>query len=176
MNNFINPENLLKQTGLGAGMHLVDFGAGGGGYALSAAKIVGDTGMVWALDIREESLSHLASAARVQRSNNLRTVQCDLDSSTATSVPDLSCELAVVSKILSQLKHPEYLVRQVWRVLKTGGRVLVVEWRAERTPLGPPLEQRLPEAKVTELFTKQGFKLLGPASTDAYHYGVILQK
>jgi ubiquinone/menaquinone biosynthesis C-methylase UbiE len=176
MNNFINPEKLLVATGLGTGMTFADFGAGSGSYALAAARLVGTNGMVYALDIRQESVSHIASAARLQRLNNVRTEQCDLDSMAACSVPDLTAHLVVVSKILSQLKHPERLVKQAYRVLKTGGRVLVVEWKKQPTPLGPPQETRIDEKTATDLFSKQAFKFLGNVETDAYHYGLLFEK
>ena len=58
-NELINSEWLLKEkAGLSFGMKVGDFGCGGGGYfALQAARLVGDHGQVFAVDILKSVLN-----------------------------------------------------------------------------------------------------------------------
>ncbi|PIR96843.1 MAG: hypothetical protein COT91_04485 [Candidatus Doudnabacteria bacterium CG10_big_fil_rev_8_21_14_0_10_41_10] len=173
---FVNPENLLREAGLAPGMKIVDMGCGGGFFTLPAARIVGDQGQVWGVDVLEQALENIVSSARLNHLKNIKTFRCDLDSPGSCQVPELSCDFAMVSKVLPQLKHPNYLVREIYKTLKTGGKVLIVEWKNESTPFGPPQEQRMSQDVAGEHFAKQGFKFLGQVETDKYHYGLVFQK
>lgn len=174
--HFLKPDNLLHEVGLKTGATVVDFGCGNGSFSLAAGHLVQDSGTVWAIDIREEALSHLAADARIQHLQNIKTRQCDLDTSAECGIPDLSCDLVIVSKILAQLKNPDHLVRSSYRALKTGGQVLVVEWKPGRLPFGPPPEQRVDVEKAKNLFTKQAFKFVGQKESDPFHYALVFQK
>lgn len=173
---FLNPEQLLIEAGLASGMHVADLGAGNGFFTIPAAGIVGDQGRVWAVDILEEALGQIASAARLARRKNIRTIRCDLDQPGSCPITDLSCEFVLIGKVLSQLQHPERLVREAWRLLRTGGFVLLVEWKKGAGGLGPAQEKRLPQEQIEGYFTKQGFKLDGSLETDPYHVALKFQK
>ena len=38
---FLPPEDVLKEAGIAAGFHVLDFGCGTGSYSLAAARVVG---------------------------------------------------------------------------------------------------------------------------------------
>lgn len=173
---FLDPENLLKTAGLGPGMKLIDMGCGGGSFTIPAARMVGDRGQVWAVDIMEPVLENIASTARINHLKNIHTLRCDLDTMGSCKTPELICDFAMVSKVLPQLQHPEFLVRNIYRALKTGGKVLIVEWVKEAGNFGPPPEQRISKDEAGEYFAKQGFKFLGEIETDEFHYGLVFQK
>lgn len=173
---FLNPESLLVQAGLTRGMRVADFGAGNGFFSIPAAQIVGDQGAVWAVDILEEALGNIASGARLARRKNIRTLRCDLDDMQPCPIDDLSCEFAVIGKVLPQLEHPDRIVRQAWRILKTGGIVLVVEWKKGALGFGPAGDERLSSEEVQRYFTKQGFKFAQSLEGDAYHLALKFQK
>jgi ubiquinone/menaquinone biosynthesis C-methylase UbiE len=173
---FVQPEDVLTEAGLAPGMAAADLGSGNGFFTIPAAKMVGDAGLVWAVDILDEALGHVTSAARMERLKNIRTHKFDLESFNACGVPDLSCNFVIIGKILSQIEGADNLVRQAWRMLKTGGTVLVLEWKKTRSPLGPDYESRLSQEQVKNLFVKQGFKYARELEPDPYHYALIFQK
>jgi ubiquinone/menaquinone biosynthesis C-methylase UbiE len=173
---FIQPEKVLTEAGLASGMAVADLGSGNGFFTLPAAKAVGDRGLVWAVDILDEALGQVSSSARMERLKNIRTHKFDLESFNPCGVPDLSCDFVIVGKVLSQMKNTDNLVRQAWRILKTGGTVLILEWKKARTPLGPAFEGRLSAEKARECFVRQGFKFLREMEPDSYHYALVFQK
>jgi ubiquinone/menaquinone biosynthesis C-methylase UbiE len=52
-------EAFLKDIGIKKGQTILDFGCGVGNYTLPAAKLVGESGRVFALDKNEETLDEL---------------------------------------------------------------------------------------------------------------------
>ncbi len=47
------PQNILKEANIKSGYSILDYGCGPGAYTIIAAKIVGETGKVYALDIHK---------------------------------------------------------------------------------------------------------------------------
>ena len=72
-NRFIDPYKVLVAAGLKLGSIIGDFGAGAGFYATAAGQIVGDKGLVYAIDIQEAPLKNIASEARLQNLRNMKT-------------------------------------------------------------------------------------------------------
>lgn len=173
---FLNPEKLLLEAGLKPGMQVADLGCGNGFFTLPAAAIAGDAGRVWAVDVLEESLSKIMSLARISGRKNIRTLCYDLDSASPSSIEPLSCDFAIIGKVLPQLTQPQNFIREIYRALKTGAWVLLVEWKKERTPLGPPYESRISTENAKQHFVKQGFKFARELAADNYHYALLLQK
>jgi len=174
---FLNPEIILLEAGLKPSMTVADLGSGHGFFTLPASRIVGDSGKVWAVDILEETLSKIMSLARLSRLKNIRTLRHNLESSKqASSIENLSCDFVIIGKVLPQLKKTDALVKEAYRMLKTGGMVLMIEWKKERVIIGPDYESRLDPEEVKRLFCGQGFKFVSDLQPDAYHYVLMLQK
>ena len=53
---FIDPKEIIKLFNLKEGYKFADFGSGSGAYVLLASKIVGDGGIVYAIDIQKDLL------------------------------------------------------------------------------------------------------------------------
>ncbi|MCL5435886.1 MAG: class I SAM-dependent methyltransferase [Patescibacteria group bacterium] len=173
---FLDPEKLLLEAGLKSGLTVADLGCGNGFFTLPAAKIVGDSGKVWAVDVLEDTLSKVMSLVRINRHKNVRTLHYDLESGRASSIGDLACDFAIIGKVLPQLQQPQNFIREVYRILKTGALVLLVEWKKQQSSIGPSYESRMTEEAASGLFTKQGFKLVKALPADSYHYALLLQK
>lgn len=73
---------LLDMAGVEQGMRVIDLACGAGSQSLRAARRVGPTGQVLAVDISWTMLEHLRKNARRAALNNIDTVECaaeDLD-------------------------------------------------------------------------------------------------
>jgi ubiquinone/menaquinone biosynthesis C-methylase UbiE len=175
MPKFINPANVVAQSGLSSGQVVADLGCGGGFFALPAAQIVGTDGHVYAVDVLEGKLAVTSGSAKQLGLHNLTVVLSDLEKP-LTEVPENTCDLVIVASILHEIGLREALIKNAYRVLKTGGRLLAVEWKKEFTPLGPPLSVRVaPEQLETEL-ARAGFKKQTDIPADSYHYAMVFTK
>lgn len=177
MPKFINPSNLVVQVGLHKGDSVADFGCGSGFYALPAAQMVGNRGNVYAVDIMENKLAATQSIAKQMGFHNVKVIRADLEKP-IDDITETSCDAVILANILHETPDPRAVIENAYRVLKTGGKVLVVEWKKEYTPIGPNIDKRVGEREMTEAFTKLGYKVEKDldASVDSYHYAKVFVK
>lgn len=176
-NRFLDPERVLFRSGLISGQVVADLGAGSGFYALASAKIVGNKGKVYVVDIVESALAHVEADARLRMVKNIVTIRADLEQSSGiTRIPDGSCDLVVYGCLLHQLKDKKHLFSETYRILKTKGKLLVVDWNDRPGHIGPAAEQRLTQEQVNKLVSESGLKFTSEVETDPYHYGLIFIK
>jgi ubiquinone/menaquinone biosynthesis C-methylase UbiE len=174
----LDPESLLKQQlGVKLGHQVADLGCGGAGYfTLPAARVVGSRGRVYAVDILRSALDGVVSKAKLSNLSNVEPVWSDLERVGAAKVPESSLDEALLVNIMFQSRQNEAMLREAHRLLKTGGRLLVVDWKVEPTPFGPPLERRLTPENISQLASAIGFTLENKFDSGPYHYGLIFLK
>jgi ubiquinone/menaquinone biosynthesis C-methylase UbiE len=175
MQKFVNPGEIIAQTGIGPGHVVVDIGCGGGFYTLPAAQAVGPTGTVYAVDILESKLAVTQSLARQMGHKNVVILKADVDKP-ILEIEEGSVDAVIVASIIHQVYSKESLIKNVYRMLKTGGAVVAVDWKKEVTPFGPALEVRVSPEDLTTLMTKSGFRKTKEIPTDSFHYGLIFTK
>lgn len=110
--------NVLRRSGLRQGMRLADIGCGTGVISLLAQDIVGDTGDVVAVDPSEGMLAQ-ARAAGVRKT--LRGRGADLP------LPDGGFDMLTMGYALRHVEDLVATFREYRRVLKPGGKVLLLE-------------------------------------------------
>lgn len=172
---FLKPEQLLKDIPVASGMTVADFGSGNGYYAAAAANLVGKRGQVFALDILEEALSQTATLAKLLGLRNVSTKQCDLEKFSGSDLPDTSCDLVIIASILHQVENRENLLREAYRVLKTGGKLVVVEWEPNAL-FGPPASQRISKEETSKLLERYSFRPERELAAGSFHYSLLYSK
>ncbi len=173
---FSDPEHNVSQFGLEKGMRVADLGAGSGFYALAMAKAVGDKGTVYAVDIQKDLLLRLKNQAVKNRVLHLETVWGDLETVGGTKLRDGAVDRVLVSNILFQIEHKDALVKEVERILKPGGQVMVIDWADSFNNLGPAAPQVVPEAAARTLFEQNGFSFVRSVRAGDHHYGLIFDR
>lgn len=148
----LRPYELLKdKAGVKPGMTCIDFGSGTGTFTFPLLLCVGADGAVYAVDDSEEMLE------RIRAKNpppNLMLIHSDVS---RTGLGDGIADFCLLSSILHEVDQPANLVAEAFRLLKPGGRVLDLDWKAELDSPGPPQRRRLSREKVEQLFKKVGF-------------------
>jgi len=102
-------------------LDVADFGCGTG--VLSAA-IARWAKQVWAIDQSEEALAQARARAGREGLTTVRFLREDLG---ALSLPSGKRDLVVISQSLHYLEEPEAVLREACRILKPGGRIVVLE-------------------------------------------------
>jgi|SRR3989344_6303930 len=173
---FVSPERVIAQFGVADGMHIADFGCGSGHFTLAAAARAKESGKVYAIDIQQDLLGKLKNVARAARLNNIEIVWGDIEQPRGSTLPDKSMQAVLLTNILFQLKHKDEAIAEIKRVLSSGGRVLLVDWRGSFGNMGPREEDVVTEDAAMEKFENAGFRLVGRISMNGYHYGLIFKK
>jgi ubiquinone/menaquinone biosynthesis C-methylase UbiE len=107
-----------------SGERVLEVGPGTGYYTLELAEWVGDEGAVEIFDLQQEMLEHTMRAAADRGLANVRPTQGD-----AQSLPydDDSFDAAVLVTVLGEIPDQDAALRELERVLKPGGRLVVGE-------------------------------------------------
>lgn len=173
---FSNPLTNVSALGLSSGEVVVDFGAGSGFYTLAAARIVGDSGEVYAIDIQQELLSRVAAQAVEQGLKNVHTLRGDLDEEKGSTLADSVADALIMANTLFQVEHKEAFVREAARVLRRGGRLLCIDWTDSFNNLGPHPEQVVGAEKADVLLRSAGFEKVMDVPAGDHHYGMLYKK
>lgn len=172
MAEFINPLDILNKIELKPDMVAVDFGSGSGGWVIPLAQKL-EEGRVFAVDVQEEPLSALGSKAKSQGLKNIKKVVADVEKE-VPGIAAFSCDLVLMTNLLFQVDNKEGVFQEAKRVLKQGGRILVVEWKVESV-LGPQ-EGKVSQEEVKAIAQKLGLRLEKEFEAGTYHYGLLFIK
>ncbi|MBU0749935.1 methyltransferase domain-containing protein [Patescibacteria group bacterium] len=170
---FCDPQANVLQLGIREGMKVGDFGAGSGHYAVCASPIVGDTGTIYALDIQEDVLTHITNVCESRGIKNIETVWGNFEKPGGSKLKDDSLDAVILSNALFQLEHRENAIKEIKRVLKTGGRLLVIDWAGAYDGMGPPPDQVVAEAAAESLFITAGFHKVKGFRGGPHHYSLV---
>ncbi|MFA5773193.1 MAG: class I SAM-dependent methyltransferase [Candidatus Paceibacterota bacterium] len=172
---FTNPEQNILHLGLTEGMRVADFGAGTGFYSKAASAKVGYTGKVYAIEVQKDLVKRLESEIKSWGILNIDCIWGDIEKRNGTKISDQSVDVVIVSNVLFQAEDKLGLIDEAKRVLKKGGKVLLIDWSDSFGGMGPTTESVVTESMAKELFEKRGFKLEESISTSAHHYGIIFK-
>jgi len=174
---FVNPEKILLRSALNNAEIVVDLGTGSGFYALAAAKIVGTQGKVYVVDILESALSHMAAQANLKGLKNIQTIRCDLElPSACQDIGDSGASFVIMANIISQLANKDNLMLEAYRMLKTGGKLLIVDWNKKKNPIGLSHKTKVTEDEAKKLAYSINLKFVKVVESDDYHYGLLFVK
>jgi ubiquinone/menaquinone biosynthesis C-methylase UbiE len=175
---FVSPEQIIEMLDLAPPMVVADFGCGSGHYVIGAAKKVGKSGKVYAIDIQQEMLSFVRSQAQMVGLNNVETIWTDLEMPNATRLKENTVDLIIISNILFQAEDKNQVLKEALRILKTGGRMVVIEWNIEEqgSKLGPIMDARISPQDAKTIFEGAGFSFVKEFDPGEHHYGLIFKK
>jgi len=171
--HFADPKENVLQLGLHDGMKIGDFGAGVGHLALLAGAAIGEEGKVYAVDVQEDILVHLKDAAKRANLRNIETIWGNFEKLGGTKLKDHILDAVILSNVLFQIERHEDALAEVRRVLRPGGKILVIDWAGSYHGMGPAEHHVIKEAQAEELFITAGFHKVKSFRAGPHHYGII---
>lgn len=123
---------LFSQTGLRAGQRALDVAGGTGDIALGLARQVGPTGRVVLSDINAAMLAH--GRDRVIDAGLVGVVGCTVANAECLPFPDRSFDAVTIAFGLRNVTDKAAALRDMRRVLKPGGQLLVLEFSRPVAP------------------------------------------
>lgn len=153
------PQAVFSHIGGLAGATLIDAGCGAGEYALFAASLVGKTGRIIALDSSGLSISRLLAGADTQGLRNISGHVCDITN--PLPLDNASADVVLLFTVLhikAVRDRSGAMFSEFHRVLRSGGRLAIIECKKEDADFGPPKAMRLSEQEVEALAAPCGFR------------------
>jgi len=174
----LNPQKILKQEFcVTTGSYIGDFGCGGAGYfVMQTAKIIGEGGLVYAVDVLKSVLSNIESQAKELRLNNIKIIWSDLEKYGACRINNDSLDYGMVVNVLFQNKNKQSILKEVIRMIKPNGKILVIDWKEGRFPLGPQPDEKISPKELINITRELGLIFDKQFEAGQYHYGVIFIK
>jgi ubiquinone/menaquinone biosynthesis C-methylase UbiE len=106
------------------GERVLEIGPGTGYYTLDLAGWVGPEGRVEIFDLQQEFLDHVMGRAGERGLTNVFPTRGD---ATALPYDDASIDAVALTAVLGEIPDPPAALREIRRVLKPGGRLVVGE-------------------------------------------------
>ena len=130
------PDLAVAALNLKPGQSIADIGAGTGYYTRRMARIVGEKGAVYAVEIQQEMLDLLTNKMAELKIKNVKPI---LGTVTNPNLPPAALDLALMVDVYHEFDHPYEMVEALSRSLKPGGRLVFVEFRGEdpKVPIKP---------------------------------------
>lgn len=144
-------EKLLRQIGMCEGDKVLDFGCGTGSYTIPAARIVGEQGLVYALDKNAAKLDQLMYQAELADLKNI--IRMETHGEVETNFDSTSIDVILLYDVLNCFWFPEQngrqqLLAELSRILKSRGMLslLPMHLEAHYSPNFKQVENELIEA------------------------------
>lgn len=148
------PERVMDALGVQPGMMVGDVGAGRGYLTLKLAKRVGETGHVYANDIKESVLETLMERCEEEGLTNVTTV---LGEEADPKLPSGQLDLVILMIVYHELSDPVPLFQAIKPSLKADGRLVIIDFDKEKIDWHYAQDSKL----VIETAKKAGYELVG---------------
>lgn len=178
-NTFLNPERILREVGITPGQRIADLGCGGAGYfVLQAAKMVGDRGVVYGVDVLKHALSGLQSKLQLHGITNVVPVWSNLEIFRgAKQIHDGSLDIALlVNTLFQSSRNVPAVMRESARMIAPGGILVVIEWKTSGLSFGPAVRDIISPQAARDAAGAVGLTFERAFDPGKFHFGLIFRK
>lgn len=169
---FANPRRIVAQLKLEPHMKVADLGCGTGAYTLAAAPRV-TNGHVYAVEIQKGMLGIIKNEAHKKNLTNIEYILGDTEVLGGTKIADHTIDIVFACNIFFQIENKDIFIKEIIRILKKGGKLLLVDWNESYGGMGPVKNMVINKDRAYELLKAKGFQILSDIDAGIHHYGII---
>jgi ubiquinone/menaquinone biosynthesis C-methylase UbiE len=147
-------DDVLARLDLKPGMIVADLGAGTGLFARPIARKVAPTGKVYAVDVEQGLVDHIAKRAKEEQISNLHAVLGKFDDPT---LPSRDIDLAFFHDVLHHIEKRETYLKALSNYMKPNSRIALIELDAERGGHRDDAALQLRRPEVDRFMANAGF-------------------
>jgi ubiquinone/menaquinone biosynthesis C-methylase UbiE len=173
---FMRPDAVVTHFHILEGDTVADFGAGAGFYVKLLSDLVGPHGKVYACDIQKGLVEKIADIVHTMKLTNVYPLWCDFEASHGTKLADSVLDMGLLINTLFQIENRHAALQEFSRVIKSGGKLVIIDWVDSFGGLGPHQDHVITEASAREMLTDQGFIFERSFPAGDYHYGMIFRR
>lgn len=148
------PEQVVAELRLTGKETIFDVGAGSGYFTFRFARAL-PQGKVVASDIQPEMVRHMHHKARREGIGNVQVMLGKSDDPEVSAQADI----VFVCDVLHHVPQQADWLGKLAGEMKTGARLVLIEFKEGKLPQGPPEKLKLPRSKQIAMATKAGLVL-----------------
>ena len=168
-----NSKLLVKNLDIQPGMVIADIGAGSGYYTEKMSKILTGGGNIYAVDVQTEMIEYLEKRIKKGKLKNVTTVLC---SEKTIPLSVASIDLMVLVDVYHEFSFPYEMGKAMYESLKPGGKLYMIEFRAEDKSLSIKGLHKMTEEQVVKELSVVGFKFEKNISNLPIQHCIVFEK
>ncbi|HEY1676525.1 MAG TPA: class I SAM-dependent methyltransferase [Candidatus Sulfotelmatobacter sp.] len=115
---------VMDILGITAGKSVADIGAGSGWFTVRAAKRVGASGPVYAVDINEDAVQYIEKRAQKEKLPNVKAI---LSSPDDPGLSENSVDAVLMLKTYHEIANPVTLLKNLRPALRPGAKIGIID-------------------------------------------------
>ena len=168
---------ILNKINISEKQKVADLGCGNFGFfVFPLASLVGKEGKVYAVDILKEVLKEIKEKAENLNLTQIKTVWSDLEVFNATEIESSSVDAVTLVNVLNQINNKLTTLQEASRMLKTGGKMLIIEWKNTNNPLSSAIKKKVEISELKESASSLNLKIVEEFEVGPYNYAIIFKK
>jgi len=173
---FVQPEIVSSHFHIREGDQVADFGAGSGFFVPTLSRLVGEEGVVYAVEVQKNLVEKIAETMRHHNLVNVQPLWGDIEEVGGTEIADASLDCAIVVNTLFQVEDKAGTIAEVSRTLRSGGKLFVIDWSESFEGLGPQPGDVLTGETAKAIVETAGFVYEQSFDAGDHHYGFGYRK
>lgn len=167
----LQPEKLIRSLDIQQNDIIADLGAGTGFFTIPLAQMT--TNPVYAIDIEPKMLVYLKEHALNHEITHINELESNLNT---IPLADSSIDKLVAAFVLHEVADLDKTLQEIARVIKKGGKIMLVEFEATSTPTGPPVDIRIASIDLKRKLEYYSFYRVEIDSINDSNYRIIAEK
>lgn len=94
-----------------------------------------------------------------QKAKGLDLIQSIVSNLSEMDLPDDAVDKIFSSLVMHEVSDLEAAIREMKRILRPNGKLLILDWEAAEMNEGPPLEVRIPSERLKAIFEEHQFEV-----------------
>ena len=165
----LNPDVIWKALNLQNPKLLIDIGAGTGFFTKEFSLKLTD-GKIYACDSSNVMIQWMQENITDKNIMPLICLEASIE------LPSETADLVYMINVHHEILEPEKLLTEAYRLLKIGGKIAIIDWKAEETQDGPPLKIRIKDEIIAQQLFKTGFVNIVKHKILSLHSFIVGQK
>lgn len=164
---------VLAEVNAQLGETIADVGAGLGWLTFPLAVAVGESGHVLAIDPSHDGISVIKARAEAERLPQIETWERSAED---TGLPASSVDGVLWHTMYHDVADRPQAVKEMFRITRSGGRWVIVDWEKQAMEAGPPLSVRMSPEEVQSEVEEAGFRVKRQWKAGPVTWGMTVEK
>jgi len=165
------PDFIWERLNISTLQTMIDIGAGTGFYSIPFVNYYKES-KLYACDLSDIMINWMEENVCPKYDNIIPVKMEEYSIPLQNNIADL----VFMINLHHELKSPEKMLTDCYRLLKTGGKIAIADWKKEEMPDGPPIQIRYQTEEVKKHLLDTGFNNIEIYNELSMHYLIIAEK